>query len=329
MNNKIISVLMALLLATTTIASADTLGLTQKTAGNWLPVSGGATAILTYNTEGATFDYTVDGTVPLLNTQYALIYYADIVPTGSTVPGVVGKVIAFSTSNELGNIHMSGSKVMDSIPYSPEDANSLVDSNGGFPGAKIWLVPSNDIVDNGEGVPKTLNWVNYPTNYLFEENMVGVTVTNGVPSHLINYEFVEPVVQNIDVTGTMIVTCAPKEAAETATYGLMADDVVFDAIVAGSTSEGSLDVTIQESPGTDCNTVDKTIEVSVTPDVWKNEADETVDITTASVTPQDVNIVGGTSVPVEGTTNFALLASVGSAVYHGTYTSTITISAEF
>ena len=180
---RTIGVLALLLMATVSIASAETLRLTQKDTVTWAEISG-ETATLIYNPTGTPFSYTVDGKVPMESTEYALIYYADVVPTGSTTPGVVGKIIAVATSDATGTIHMDGTRVMESIPYA-EDANSFVGSNSpGNPGAKIWLVPTSDIIPGTEATPKTLNWNNF-ANYLFEENMVGAV--NGVPSELITY----------------------------------------------------------------------------------------------------------------------------------------------
>lgn len=190
-----------MIVATLSMASAETLRLVQKDPTNWIEVYGGKSFTLTYNPEGTDFDYRGDGIVPLSNTGYTLIYYADINYSGSTeipVTAPSGIVAIKIANNDLegdhhsdGSIHLEGSRIMDSIPYS-QDNNSIITSNGGYPGARLWLVPSEDIVLGNNTVPKTLNWNHYPDGYLFEENLEGAV--NGVPSHLITYRHIGKIV---------------------------------------------------------------------------------------------------------------------------------------
>lgn len=125
---------------------------------DWQIIADNKTATLTYNLTSPTFDYSLAGKVPLSNTKYCLIYYAD--PWAGNNPGAligcgtsVNKNISFSGSVELG---------MD-LPQSSSDQN--------FPeGAKIWLVTASDYNSGTESTGPMTTWS--PANYLFETGLI-------------------------------------------------------------------------------------------------------------------------------------------------------------
>lgn len=320
MKKKLISILVAfMILATVSVASAETLGLTQKHSGAWDAY--GLTATLTYNPTGATFDYIVDGNIPL-NTEYALIYYADIVPTGSTVPGIVGKVIALATPID-GVIHMEGSEVMNSIPYS-EDANSVSTANGGNPGAKIWLVPSNNIIGDS---PKTLNWANFPSGYLFEENLPNAI--NGVPSYLITYTY---------LAGTSLTGNAEVLACEIGTIGLSIDtpggSLSFGQLYPGETSEpqdASITVTATDfaTGENSCEHAPETVPIFVTVNDWTSLNGNTMPASSTIIYGVDISelFVPGTTYELPlGTTGAHLELTTPSNAVPDIYTQVITVT---
>lgn len=334
MKNKIfsIAVVALLMLATTGLASAETLNLVEKDTNTWDHVENGASVAMTYNTEGTTFDYSLSGKVTTENTQYTLMYYIDKEPTGTPEsfvnPGVVGMVLGTVTSDVDKNIATDGVISVDtgSMPYDI-DPNGDTNANGGYPGAKIWLVPSADIA--GEGI----NWGNM-ANFLYEENLP--IAENGIPSHLITYKYIEPTPEPTvepTVTPTPTPTPIPSQTdvpAETyvcgpPTVGISAnpDSLNFGSLYPGTTSNvQELTVTLTETTDNvgDCEPIDVSTTVSVTTSEWSPYAD----ITT--------NVNGSPTVVVVTTTSdsaFELSATVGSEVTPGSYTQTITIDATY
>jgi predicted ribosomally synthesized peptide with SipW-like signal peptide len=114
---------------------------------------------LKYNTKGPTFDYEFDGSAPLLDTDYDLIYYPD------PWPGTGLIVIGSGHSNAVtGDISFSGSINLDT------DLPIATDYN--YPdGAKIWLVLHSD----NDGAKMTA-W--NPAYYLFEFSLIKYDDTN-------------------------------------------------------------------------------------------------------------------------------------------------------
>jgi hypothetical protein len=129
-----------------------------KVGTEWEVIADANKATLTYNTEGATFDYNVTGKVPQASTLYSLIYYAD--PwDGKGLTGLAGKLIGTATSDGGGAITLSGNIDTGTMPNA-DDANASI-------GAKLWLVPSADY-DVANHVMTGWN----PDNYLFETGLV-------------------------------------------------------------------------------------------------------------------------------------------------------------
>jgi hypothetical protein len=115
---------------------------------SYVIVPNGAWGKMKYNLSGPTFNFVFNGHALELSTSYALIYYngwTDIVCLGNAM------------SDEYGNVHIAGSVTI----------GSLIESEG-LPGAKIWLVLSNDCA-----ATTMTNW--NPTEYLFENNRIYYT----------------------------------------------------------------------------------------------------------------------------------------------------------
>lgn len=170
---KIIGLIAVLIIAMASIVNAETLNLVQKD-NNWVEVTGGATATLTYNPVGQTFNYNIEGTVPDKTiTDYSLIYYKDQL-TPSENWGLIGAVIisGIIPNVDTGVISKSGSSDIGTIPQ-PDDINI---------GAKIWLIPTSNI----HSMTMVPDW--QPTEYLFESNLRDVN-GNELPatSQLITY----------------------------------------------------------------------------------------------------------------------------------------------
>ncbi len=123
-------------------------------------------ATLTYNLTGPTFDYSLTGKAPLIDTKYCLIYYADpwagdgaLIGCGRTASG--NRTISFSGSVDLG---------MD-LP----DWGTCADENHPE-GAKIWLVTASDYNNGSETTGPMTSWT--PADYLFDTALMTYTDTD-------------------------------------------------------------------------------------------------------------------------------------------------------
>ncbi len=204
---------------------------------------------------------------------------------------------------------MEDSIPMDSIPY-PEDANSIFTSNGNNPGAKIWLVPSDNIV---AGTPKTLNWANYPNGYVFEENMVGAV--NGVPSHLISYTYIPPESINLGIG-----ICAKPTIGISVTPNTVEFGYIYPG---GSSAEQLVDVIITQTPEEVCVNVPLPIvdvEVGIELGAWTS-TEMSTGITTLIENP--------VAVTDETIVSTGFTATASSNIVPGEYSQTITVSATF
>lgn len=136
----------------------------EKDPSNWSIVDGGAWGKMKYNPSGPEFCFVFNGHGLETETAYSLIYYADPWPGNNP-----GAPIASGTSNDEGNIHLAGCKDLDMDLPDPYDANANEATCQGAPcpGAKIWLVLSDDYDDDER---KMVGWD--PSEYLFEHNLI-------------------------------------------------------------------------------------------------------------------------------------------------------------
>lgn len=202
MKTKIIISLL-ILLVSVMLVSAEQVNLVQKDTNTWEELDGDVVT-LTYNPTGATFDYTLIGSVGGSN-YHTLIYYKDVEENPTTEPGYA-YVIAEVESDSDGVIDTEGSSDIGTIPQDG-DANE---------GAKVWLVPTSDINEDN-----TLTWAHFG-DYLFEENLRDED-GNEIPgtSHLITYtkiveEVEEPVVSTPSCRSDQVLVdgvCKNKEAS--------------------------------------------------------------------------------------------------------------------
>lgn len=145
-------------------------------SGEWPILDGGAWGKMKYNLEGPEFCFVFNGHGLEPNTDYSLIYYADPWP-GNGLTGLAGALIASGTTNRGGNIHLGGCEDLETdLPHS-DDANASFTSPpcAGYPcpGAKIWLVLSDDYHATQ---PKMIAW--NPADYLFEYELISYTDTD-------------------------------------------------------------------------------------------------------------------------------------------------------
>jgi hypothetical protein len=309
--NKIITVFVALILMSTiSIASAETLRLTQKDPNTWVEMGNSAT--LTYNTVGATFDYTLVGNVPN-NEPYSLIYYKD--QTNRFVNwGLVGAVIAENIPVVNNHIDITGSADIISLPQTG-DIN--------YPaGAKIWLVPTANVHVAEDGKTLVPDW--NPAAYLFEENIR----TNGVEvagtSHLITYTNVvsDVVVGNVEV-----------KSCPVGTVGLEITPVVlnFAAVFPGQSVSvvGTLTATTYgyDEP-TYCEAPPETVVVSVVATQWTGVEGNVMPAESTVITAGTQVFEFGSSYPIQTDTplnaGFVLTPPIGTVP--DTYTQTITVT---
>jgi len=110
---------------------------------------------LTYTVRGPTFDYSLTAKGLQSGKDYSLIYYPDPWPGTGLI--VLGSGIALTD----GTLSLSGSPDCGSLPVG-SDPNS--------PGAKVWLVLSDDLNDNKDAMDA---W-NQP-DYLFETGLIEYT----------------------------------------------------------------------------------------------------------------------------------------------------------
>ena len=151
--------------------------------GDWNEIDNDIGATLIFGTNQDEFVYYLVGEVPLNDTGYTLVYYADYPDRfndwGGDSPGAV---IGTETSEDDYSIEMKGSTDLGmSLPH-PDDANFNMDETdyreapdfycNGF-GAKLQLVATSDLTS---GDLPLIGW--NPGNYLFETNLIQYTDTN-------------------------------------------------------------------------------------------------------------------------------------------------------
>jgi hypothetical protein len=135
-------------------------------------IADGRSATLSYNSSGATFDFTLTAIGLELSTAYSLIYYANPWPGNNP-----GKLIGTGVSDGSGGLTITGTPDLGmSLPTIP-DSNMVVnhcvppDNYATCYGAKIWLVPSACYSE-----PAITTWA--PERFLFETDLIVYTDTN-------------------------------------------------------------------------------------------------------------------------------------------------------
>jgi hypothetical protein len=130
-------------------------------------------AQMKYNLLGEQFRFSLQGKRLLPETDYTLLYYPDPWPGNGLM------CLGSNTTNANGNVQIHGKA---DIPFglpAPYDENYNPVEPSGASGAKIWLVPSNDVKcdaildeDSGEvlGPTQMIGW--NPADYLFEANLI-------------------------------------------------------------------------------------------------------------------------------------------------------------
>ncbi len=127
------------------------LGLDNKDPSSWERIMDGRYGQVSFASASEEFDYQLEVRELNASTDYTLIYYKD------PWPGTGSKTIVNFTTDENGNVNVSGSvELGTSLPVAG-------DENGA--GAKLWVVLSNDW--DGTGMD---GW--NPEEYLYEEELV-------------------------------------------------------------------------------------------------------------------------------------------------------------
>ncbi len=127
---------------------------------------------LSYFSCGSEFTFQFDGMAPLTDTEYVLIYYADIGDTGVWADDHEAVCLAGPVlSDDGGHLHLPGSLVTGALPFHYDhNADPLTTTyDDGSTGAKIWLVPA-DRVDCAAGTMAGLGWA--PDEILFETELI-------------------------------------------------------------------------------------------------------------------------------------------------------------
>jgi len=153
--------------------------LENKTPGIW-EGNESPSAILIYTDAGNYFNYNLE-VAGLSDNNYSLIYYADIDET-KPATGIVTVITDFEVIG--GEAIVSGLKMFDEgLPFDgdynqdPDPGDSYCGGENGFDyyenchGAKIWVVPTDDI----EG--ENLDWANWD-EYLYETDLIEFSKEN-------------------------------------------------------------------------------------------------------------------------------------------------------
>jgi hypothetical protein len=117
---------------------------------------------LKYNQWGDKFSFLFEGKGLDCKKSYTLIYYPDPWPGKDLI------CLASGRPNRSGTLILRKALDIPSLPI-PTDANFSPVTPSGAVGAKIWLVPSDD-VDCTEGSSQMTDW--NPTDILFEGNLI-------------------------------------------------------------------------------------------------------------------------------------------------------------
>ena len=130
------------------------LNLFEKDPATWEIVEGGAWGKMTYNLSGSEFEFGFNGHGLEAGVEYCLIYYPD------PWPGTGLICLGCATANGGGNDRIAGSVDTGDLPAEGDEND----------GAKIWLVPTDDVDCDPEGGTRMIGW--NPTRYLFEEALI-------------------------------------------------------------------------------------------------------------------------------------------------------------
>ena len=126
----------------------------EKDPDTWDIVDPGAWGKMKYNISGSEFDFVFNGHGLEPGYEYTLIYYPDPWPGNELI------CLGSGTANDDGDVHIMGSEDTGDLPIA-------ADTN---PGAKIWLVLSDDVDCSARSW--ALPWAWNPSEYLFEYDLI-------------------------------------------------------------------------------------------------------------------------------------------------------------
>lgn len=158
------------------VGSAGTVILDNKNSTTWARITDGKYGVLTYNSSGISFDFTLNAQGLEDGVEYSLIYFANPYPGNN--PGA----LIWATGPRTGTtISISGAANLGmNLPTAP-DTNQVVDHSGAPDyyaapfnyGAKIWLVPTECYDVSSKSV---IVWS--PDRFLFETGLINYIDTD-------------------------------------------------------------------------------------------------------------------------------------------------------
>jgi hypothetical protein len=136
----------------------------------WLIVEGGMWGKMLYNLSGPTFDFVFNGHSLPVGQCFELIYYPDPWPGDRLI------CLGSGTVNGGGNIHIQGSvETYGDLPMLYDDnANATTAVGYDYAGAKIFLVPCDDVDCEGQTM---IGWSGDDAN-LYEDDLITFDDTN-------------------------------------------------------------------------------------------------------------------------------------------------------
>ncbi|MBN2315542.1 MAG: hypothetical protein JXM79_16560 [Sedimentisphaerales bacterium] len=148
------------------------LNLYEKDPATWEIVEGGANGKMTYNLSGSEFEFVFNGHGLEAEVEYRLIYYPDPWPGNGLI------CLGCATANGGGNVHIQNSVDTGDLPAAgDENADpSTTTYPDGIVGAKIWLVPADDVECDSSVGTKMIGW--NPAQCLFEGDLISFDDTD-------------------------------------------------------------------------------------------------------------------------------------------------------
>jgi hypothetical protein len=143
----------------------DTVYLVRKNPETWEPLPGRAKGALVFDTSAPMFCFTFYGHKLVPEMKYTLIYQPDPWPGAGLI--CLGSAIA----SKRGTVVIKNCEETNTDLPAKYDLNVCPDAEYGLVGAKMWLVPTDDVKCSADGAgPRMLAW--NPHDILFEYDRI-------------------------------------------------------------------------------------------------------------------------------------------------------------